>query len=111
MNARNAIQRATTSFGVAAVSDVEGMTNCGAGPGFGPIANFRSTASLYVNSSCFGGTLTVPLADGTVRSRVACAHAVAGSANHAASAASATRRTRVLRGVEVSSATTAEGYA
>ena len=30
--------RATTSVGVAAVSDVDGITNCGDGPGFGPTA-------------------------------------------------------------------------
>src|SRR6478752_4324553 len=35
----NSTARAITSEGVAAVSDVEGITNCGAGPGFGPTAN------------------------------------------------------------------------
>src|SRR3954452_10564310 len=35
---RNASQRAVTSRGVAAVSEIEGITNCGAGPGFGPTA-------------------------------------------------------------------------
>src|ERR1700675_2148055 len=33
---RNAIQRAVTSVGVAAVSESDGILNCGAGPGFGP---------------------------------------------------------------------------
>ena len=31
-----------TSAGVAAVSEIEGMTNCGAGPGFGPIAYVKA---------------------------------------------------------------------
>ena len=33
---RKTIQRRITSAGVAAVSEIEGMTNCGAGPAFGP---------------------------------------------------------------------------
>ena len=39
---RNATQRAATSLGVAAVSDVDGIANCGAGPGFGPTANVNA---------------------------------------------------------------------
>src|SRR6478609_4922538 len=35
----NSTARAITSPGVAAVSDVDGIANCGAGPGFGPTAN------------------------------------------------------------------------
>ena len=42
MNARNAIQRAVTSFVDAAVSDVDGITNWGIGPGFGPTANVNA---------------------------------------------------------------------
>ena len=42
MTARNAIQRAITSSGVAAVSDTEGITNWGAGPGFGPRAKVNA---------------------------------------------------------------------
>ena len=36
------IQRRITSVGVAAVSEIEGMTNCGAGPAFGPTANVHA---------------------------------------------------------------------
>src|SRR5439155_5239781 len=36
------IQRATSSVGVAAVSEIDGITNCGAGPGFGPTANVNA---------------------------------------------------------------------
>src|SRR5436190_6598607 len=39
---RKTSQRAIRSRGVAAVSLVEGTTNCGAGPGFGPIANVNA---------------------------------------------------------------------
>ena len=39
---RNAIQRADDQPGVAAVSEIDGMTNCGAGPGFGPTANVNA---------------------------------------------------------------------
>src|SRR2546423_6794998 len=39
IRARNASQRVATSWGVVAVSDRDGTTNCGAGPGFGPSAN------------------------------------------------------------------------
>ena len=39
---RNMIQRAVTSDGVAAVSDSDGIVNCGAGPGFGPTANVNA---------------------------------------------------------------------
>ena len=38
----NAIPRAVISRGVAAVSEVEGTGNCGAGPGFGPTANVNA---------------------------------------------------------------------
>src|SRR5215831_2588385 len=39
---RNVSQRAITSLGVAAVSEMDGITNCGAGPGFGPTANVNA---------------------------------------------------------------------
>src|SRR5437762_12980713 len=39
MSERNESQRAVTSIGVAAVSDSDGILNCGAGPWFGPTAN------------------------------------------------------------------------
>src|SRR3954451_3787090 len=39
---RKTIQRAATRPGVAAVSEIEGITNCGAGPGFGPTANVNA---------------------------------------------------------------------
>src|SRR6476660_7138457 len=39
---RNATQRAVTSRGVAAVSEIDGITNCGAGPGLGPTANVNA---------------------------------------------------------------------
>src|SRR4051794_9862742 len=39
---RNATQRATISRGVAAVSEIDGIANCGAGPGFGPTANVNA---------------------------------------------------------------------
>jgi len=42
MTDRNESQRATSSRGVAAVSEIEGITNCGAGPGFGPTANVNA---------------------------------------------------------------------
>ena len=42
MTVRKAIQRAVTSCGVAAVSETDGITNCGAGPGFGPTANVNA---------------------------------------------------------------------
>ena len=42
ISARNAIQRAISSVGVAAVSEIDGITNCGAGPGFGPTANVNA---------------------------------------------------------------------
>ena len=42
MSERNVAQRAMRSFGVAAVSLIEGMTNCGDGPGFGPTANVNA---------------------------------------------------------------------
>ena len=39
---RNAAQRAVTRPGVAADSDSDGITNCGAGPGLGPTANVNA---------------------------------------------------------------------
>src|SRR5436309_2597213 len=42
MNARKAAHLAVTSFADAAVSEVDGITNCGAGPGFGPTANVKA---------------------------------------------------------------------
>src|SRR3989440_1228349 len=39
---RNTIQRRVRSAGVAAVSLIEGITNCGWGPGFGPTANVNT---------------------------------------------------------------------
>src|SRR5205085_11059293 len=39
---RKTIQRAITRPGVAAVSEIDGITNCGAGPGFGPTANVNA---------------------------------------------------------------------
>ncbi len=39
---RKTNQRAIRSGGVAAVSEIEGITNCGAGPGFGPTANVNA---------------------------------------------------------------------
>ena len=40
--ASSATQRTATSDGVAAVSERLGMTNCGAGPAFGPTANVNA---------------------------------------------------------------------
>ncbi len=42
MTERKTSQRATISFGVAAVSDVDGTTNCGIGPSLGPTANVNA---------------------------------------------------------------------
>ena len=39
---RNMTQRAVSSDGVAAVSDSDGITNCGAGPAFGPTENVNA---------------------------------------------------------------------
>ena len=39
---RKTSQRVATSCGVAADSDSDGITNCGAGPGFGPTANVNA---------------------------------------------------------------------
>ena len=47
---RNAIQRATSSRGVAAVSEIDGMTNCGAGPAFGPTANVNAPRTGWPSS-------------------------------------------------------------
>src|ERR1700712_5398146 len=65
---RKAIHRATISFGVAAVSDVDGITNCGAGPVFGPTANVnaprtgwpstemaRQYTRYHPSTTCFNG--------------------------------------------------------
>ncbi len=42
MTVRSASQRATTSGVVVADCPMCGMTNCGAGPGFGPTANVNA---------------------------------------------------------------------
>ena len=42
MTDKKANQRAVTSFGVAAVSEIDGIANCGAGPAFGPTANVNA---------------------------------------------------------------------
>ena len=42
MTARNTTKRATISSGVAAVSEIDGIANSGAGPGFGPTANVNA---------------------------------------------------------------------
>ena len=42
MTDRKTIARAVTRRGVAAVSEIEGTGNCGAGPGFGPTANVNA---------------------------------------------------------------------
>ena len=42
MTERKTIVRATVSRGVAVVSEVDGITNRGAGPGFGPTANVKA---------------------------------------------------------------------
>src|SRR5438105_2301844 len=39
---RKTTQRAVRSDGVAAVSEIDGMTNWGAGPGFGPTAKVKA---------------------------------------------------------------------
>jgi len=39
---RKASHRAVTSRGVAAVSEIDGITNWGAGPSFGPTANVNA---------------------------------------------------------------------
>ena len=39
---RKTTQRAMSRRGVAAVSEIDGITNCGAGPGFGPTANVNA---------------------------------------------------------------------
>ncbi len=41
-NDRKTVQRAIKRRGVAAVSEIDGITNCGAGPGFGPTANVKA---------------------------------------------------------------------
>src|SRR6476646_5958075 len=51
------------------------------------IAKRGSTASLYVNATCFGGVLSVTLASGTVLISAACAAAAAGRARAANAAA------------------------
>src|SRR5207248_5228403 len=42
MKETNTTERAAISRGVAAVSEIEGMRNCGAGPGFGPTAKVNA---------------------------------------------------------------------
>src|SRR5918911_2273724 len=42
ITARKTTVRAAIRRGVAAVSEIEGITNCGAGPGFGPTANVNA---------------------------------------------------------------------
>jgi hypothetical protein len=42
MTERNVSQRATMRRGVAAVSEIDGIANCGAGPGFGPSAKVNA---------------------------------------------------------------------
>jgi hypothetical protein len=42
MSPMNTTDRAAISRGVAAVSEIEGIPNCGAGPGFGPTANVNA---------------------------------------------------------------------
>ena len=42
ITAMKTIARAVTRLGVAAVSDVDGTGNCGAGPGFGPTAKVNA---------------------------------------------------------------------
>src|SRR5690242_16173565 len=39
---RKTTQRAISSFGVAAVSEIDGTTNCGIGPSFGPTAKVNA---------------------------------------------------------------------
>src|ERR671920_310275 len=85
INATNTTERAAISRGVAAVSEIEGTTNCGAGPGLGPAALVTeiaakrgSTDSVYVTSTTGGGRLTTTLASGTVRTSAACAQATVG---------------------------------
>ena len=74
---RNTIQRAVTSVGVAAVSESDGILNCGAGPGFGPTANVnaprtgwpsteitRQTTRYQPCRRCFSGTSSSSAFDG-----------------------------------------------
>ena len=42
ITATKTTERAAIRRGVAAVSEIEGMTNCGAGPGLGPTANVKA---------------------------------------------------------------------
>jgi hypothetical protein len=57
------------------------------------IAKRGSTASEYVNATCFGAVFTVTLADGEVFSNAACAHAEAGSTSAASVTMSSARLT------------------
>src|SRR4051794_20015506 len=69
---RNVSHRATIRRGVAAVSEIDGITNCGAGPGFGPTANvnaprtgcpsaemIRHQTRYQPSASFFSGTTSV----------------------------------------------------
>ena len=42
ISATKTIERATINRGVAAVSEIEGITNCGCGPGLGPTAKMKA---------------------------------------------------------------------
>jgi len=57
------------------------------------IAKRGSTASEYVNATCFGAVFTVTLADGAVFRSAACAHAEPGSASAASAARTSARLT------------------
>ena len=46
---RNISQRAISSDGVAAVSDSDGILNCGAGPAFGPTANAATVVARILD--------------------------------------------------------------
>ncbi len=72
ITARNAVQRATSSEGVAALSVRAGIANSGAGPGFGPIWNVnaprtgcpsaemtRQKTRYQPSARCFTGTSSV----------------------------------------------------
>src|SRR5213080_3380572 len=99
---RKTIQRRARSAGVAAVSLIEGIANCGAGPGFGPTANVNAPRTGCPSTEITrqkpryrpGGPVSVTLADGDVRRSAAWANAEAGRASAAAAATSATRSGR-----------------
>jgi hypothetical protein len=91
MKDRNASQRAVTSRVDAAVSDVDGIANCGAGPGFGPTAKVKAPRTgcpsteitrhqtrYQPSPRCFSGTTSVSASvvercGGPVVIRFACA--------------------------------------